>query len=459
METHSALPVGNLNMQQFCNSGSSGVMSSSVPVLPNTLEEKFPELPDPQHIPLEREIRRNPLPSQRPLFSSPSGFSPDLNFSSTLPHERHTNNTPFISRSLNAGVSLPSTYSSNMEIFQVPNNFPKDPTEITWCPDSVEGMLNCSDGVIMGNNQTQNSSNKVSNDLNKQNEWWSDIMNVDWKELFDDTTISESQPKVVYPSAQSSSNISIQQPQTDQSVPCHSGEVCAVTSASSSATTAAAKPRMRWTPELHECFINAVNQLGGSEKATPKGVLNTMKVEGLTIYHVKSHLQKYRTARYKPDSLEGMSEKKTTQSEELPSLDLKTGIDFTEALRLQMEVQKRLHEQLEIQRNLQLRIEEQGKYLQMMFEKQYKSTMDKIHCSSTVEKPTTISSDQTLSTAKIDLPEARNSSTDSKITEGVRQVSNKWKMPEVEPSNEKETDALTSSLPPSKHSRINDEDS
>nr|XP_009397551.1 PREDICTED: protein PHOSPHATE STARVATION RESPONSE 2-like isoform X3 [Musa acuminata subsp. malaccensis] len=420
METHSALPVGNLNMQQFCNSGSSGVMSSSLPVLPNTLEEKFPELPDPQHVPLEREIQRNPLPSQRPLFSSPSGFSPDLTFSSTLAHERHTNNTPFVSRSLNAGVSLPSTYLSNMEIFQVPNNFPKDPTEITWCPDSVQGMLNCSDGVIMGNNQIQNSSNKVSNDLNKQNEWWSDIMNVDWKDLFDDTTISESQPKVVYPPAQSSSNISKQQPQTDQSVPCHSGEVCAVTGASSSATTAAAKPRMRWTPELHECFINAVNQLGGSER---------------------------------------MSEKTATQSEELPSLDLKTGIDFTEALRLQMEVQKRLHEQLEIQRNLQLRIEEQGKYLQMMFEKQYKSTMDKTHCSSTVEKPTTISSDQTHSTAKIDLPEAQNSSTDSKITEGFRQVSNKWKMSEVEPSNEKETDALTSSLPPSKHSRINDEDS
>jgi SHAQKYF class myb-like DNA-binding protein len=128
---------------------------------------------------------------------------------------------------------------------------------------------------------------------------------------------------------------------------------------------------MRWTPELHEAFVEAVNSLGGSERATPKGVLKIMKVEGLTIYHVKSHLQKYRTARYRPEPSEtGSPERKLTPLEHITSLDLKGGIGITEALRLQMEVQKQLHEQLEIQRNLQLRIEEQGKYLQMMFEKQ-----------------------------------------------------------------------------------------
>ncbi|EFH59775.1 hypothetical protein ARALYDRAFT_899000 [Arabidopsis lyrata subsp. lyrata] len=40
-----------------------------------------------------------------------------------------------------------------------------------------------------------------------------------------------------------------------------------------------------------------------------------------------------------------------------------------EALRAQMEVQRRLHEQLEVQRRLQLRIEAQEKYLQSILEK------------------------------------------------------------------------------------------
>ncbi|PON81031.1 Octamer-binding transcription factor [Trema orientale] len=133
------------------------------------------------------------------------------------------------------------------------------------------------------------------------------------------------------------------------------------------------KTRIRWTQDLHEKFVECVNRLGGAEKATPKAILKLMDSDGLTIFHVKSHLQKYRIAKYLPESAEGKSDKRnsigaTTQFEAT------TGSQIKEALQLQLDVQRRLHEQLEIQRNLQLQIEEQGKQLKMMFDMQQRTS-------------------------------------------------------------------------------------
>ncbi|KAL5213553.1 hypothetical protein ABZP36_024400 [Zizania latifolia] len=55
-------------------------------------------------------------------------------------------------------------------------------------------------------------------------------------------------------------------------------------------------PRLRWSEELHRRFVDAVHQLGGPDEATPKRILQLMgaKGGGVTVSHVKSHLQMYR---------------------------------------------------------------------------------------------------------------------------------------------------------------------
>ncbi|KAF8395969.1 hypothetical protein HHK36_017580 [Tetracentron sinense] len=93
-----------------------------------------------------------------------------------------------------------------------------------------------------------------------------------------------------------------------------------------------AKPRLKWTPELHKRFTEAVIQLGGADR----------------------------------DRMSEASEALMSN----PSISSQTNksLPISEALQMQIEVQRRLHEQLEVQRHLQLRIEAQGKYLQAVLE-------------------------------------------------------------------------------------------
>ncbi|XP_027361940.1 myb family transcription factor EFM-like [Abrus precatorius] len=56
----------------------------------------------------------------------------------------------------------------------------------------------------------------------------------------------------------------------------------------------ARKQRRCWSPELHLRFVKALEELGGSQVATPRQIREFMRVDGLTNDEVKSHLQKYR---------------------------------------------------------------------------------------------------------------------------------------------------------------------
>ncbi|XP_021724038.1 myb-related protein 2-like isoform X1 [Chenopodium quinoa] len=181
-----------------------------------------------------------------------------------------------------------------------------------------------------------------------------------------------------------------------------------------------AKPRLKWTPDLHERFVEAVNQLGGADKATPKTVMKLMGIPGLTLYHLKSHLQKYRLSKnIHGQTSSGANKTVVMSGDKIPetgpshtsSINIahqtNKNLHINEALQMQIEVQRRLHEQLEVhdpvyfqfkqnglspnaetttaaqnlqrhpknsrdkdvQRRLQLRIEAQGKYLQSVLEK------------------------------------------------------------------------------------------
>lgn len=147
------------------------------------------------------------------------------------------------------------------------------------------------------------------------------------------------------------------------------------------------KPRLRWTSDLHERFVDAVTKLGGPDKATPKSVLRVMGLKGLTLYHLKSHLQKYRLGQQgKKQNVGGQDMENVGDIYGHYGLDASVSssnsstmngdqreVPMAETLKCQIEVQKTLQEQLEVQKKLQMRIEAQGKYLEAILEKAQKS--------------------------------------------------------------------------------------
>ncbi|OMO55191.1 hypothetical protein COLO4_36146 [Corchorus olitorius] len=120
-----------------------------------------------------------------------------------------------------------------------------------------------------------------------------------------------------------------------------------VSSVSSQGKPSSTKTRLKWTADLHEKFVNCVNLLGGAEKATPRAILKLMKANGLTLLHVKSHLQKYRYAKGITESTQEKTDNLPIVDDELPMLYLKSGLQVKEILKMQLEVQRHLCEQLE----------------------------------------------------------------------------------------------------------------
>lgn len=424
----SALPMQTSSGKCFNELKVSGSYSSPLPVLANPLED-FPKSPDPFFVSASREMITSPLQMQaNPIVShigssssdSPfaGGFPADLQFPSFSPPERLPENSPFISQSVGGGNNFPP----NLGISDVQStgfiNYQKDDDDNSWSTGQLQELLDLPEGVSIVNNQVVNSTEVMSSENHVKRIGWRDLdlyadsVEPNWNEILAESNAVDQQPKM----PQSSSDVLATQPSSHQQLSLPSREVSASANPTSSTQN---KPRMRWTPELHEAFVDAVNQLGGSERATPKGVLKLMNVEGLTIYHVKSHLQKYRTARVRPEPSEGNVDTKSGSIEQVSSVDLKTSVTITEALRMQMEVQKQLHEQLEIQRKLQLQIEEQGKYLLQMLENQNKVEKEKLNSlpstGDDISPPKDKSEASTSEAGGMDSPPLKRSRTDDSM--------------------------------------------
>ncbi|KAI4365004.1 hypothetical protein MLD38_021030 [Melastoma candidum] len=155
------------------------------------------------------------------------------------------------------------------------------------------------------------------------------------------------------------------------------------------------KPRLRWTADLHERFVDAVTQLGGASKATPKAIMRTMNVKELTLFHLKSHLQKYRLGKQSGKDMgnsprDGLSSSylmensgsgKSTPNLQTPDFD---DYEVKEALRSQMEMQSKLHLQVEAEKHFQLRQNADRRYMAML-ERAFKMLADQFIGSALVD--------------------------------------------------------------------------
>ncbi|KAG8366355.1 hypothetical protein BUALT_Bualt17G0071200 [Buddleja alternifolia] len=146
-----------------------------------------------------------------------------------------------------------------------------------------------------------------------------------------------------------------------------------------------AKPRLKWTQELHQRFVDAINQLGGAEKATPKSLMRVMGIPGLTLYHLKSHLQKYRLGRSQQSQIHQHNKKENYGENQKAHFSNKSCDGAEEKINESVQISQALQIQMDVQKHLQLRIEAQGKYLQSVLRKAQETLSGYSSCSIEVE--------------------------------------------------------------------------
>lgn len=218
MEARPAFSIPRSGAKQLSNMGVSGAHSSSLPVLPTPSDEVYPKSPDSQQVSMERELMPRPFTNSSHLlsnsgvvghiFSSSSGFSSDLHYSSVSPHVKQSSNTPFLPQSAN-GTSLPLLRSSHSGMLQstASSHYAKENSG-SWCTDSITDFLDYPVNTPADNSQVESSncsSILASEEFTKRNDWqeWADQLITDddaldpnWNELLVDTNVPDMEPKV-----------------------------------------------------------------------------------------------------------------------------------------------------------------------------------------------------------------------------------------------------------------------
>lgn len=201
MNMHPGLSVQRSGAKQLNNLGASGAMSSSFPVLPPLVEDKYTKYPDYFQVTSERGQMTNSIPAQTSTVVSNSssdgqfvtfstGFPNDVRFSSVSPHGRNSRNSPFISQSSTEGASFPTTHSSHLNVQSTALiNHHDGSQDIPWCIDPLEDFLNFPQNAPVQNGQVESSTGVITSEDHARGtdlQWVDGLiseMDPDWNEL------------------------------------------------------------------------------------------------------------------------------------------------------------------------------------------------------------------------------------------------------------------------------------
>ncbi|VAI62889.1 unnamed protein product [Triticum turgidum subsp. durum] len=315
-------------MSQFCNGEVPRFVSSDINVLQVLSEVTVPSFPEYRTSYIERDLCGSSITSFGTLcqpYMSASNFTSDLRINDGSPKGKLSFGSHVIAIS-GCDTSLPSahaSYTGNPDYLRMV--YPKVSEEINWGQGPLPGVLEYPATIDVSDQRnvivSQQCQDIVAIDhsthLAKQKEWYSSGST----EQFLGSSGSGGSVLKAADASMTPSNYAYFHGQKNRSSSFNVDELCSDNLPCSDTTPT--KSRMRWTPELHEKFVDAVDKLGGSEKATPKAVQKVMKVQGLTIYHVKSHLQKYRTVRHQSESSDGTSVERSSHMDEVCSQNMK----------------------------------------------------------------------------------------------------------------------------------------